>query len=461
MPTVTEPKAPWWGRSVDGASVALFERLLGLVLLVAVVRFFAHDWIQQLYVTPKLHFHYYGFGFIEPWPEPWLSLWFAALGLVGLLLFFGFTARVVVALALLGFGYVELLDVTTYLNHYYFLTGALLLFLLLPRPRMGQPYPWPALLAFRVYVGLVYFYAGVAKLEPEWLLRGEPLASWLLARRELGPLGHLAETPGVAIAMAWAGMLYDLTIPLWLSFRRTRPWAFLVVLAFHGITGWLFPIGVFPWVMTGAATLFFDPAWPYRLVRRRAPTETPARAPSLSLGPLPAAAVGLFLLVQAVVPLRHLLYPGPVTWTEEGFRFSWRVMLVEKHGIVRYRVTDADGRTSEVDPSRYLTPLQEQQMGSQPDLIWQLAQVIAWESEAAGRGRPQVKVDAWVSLNGRPATRLIDPAVDLARVKDDLSPKPWILPGPPVGLSVPSSAAPRSVRSTPAGSGSRPGNPAS
>ena len=39
--------------------------------------------------------------------------------------------------------------------------------------------------------------------------------------------------------------------------------------------------------------------------------------------------VVLFLGIQFLLPLRHLLYPGNVNWTEEGFRFAWRVMLVE------------------------------------------------------------------------------------------------------------------------------------
>ena len=42
--------------------------------------------------------------------------------------------------------------------------------------------------------------------------------------------------------------------------------------------------------------------------------------------------LGLFFLLQIVLPLRYLAYPGPILWTEEGYRFAWRVMLVEKVG---------------------------------------------------------------------------------------------------------------------------------
>ena len=47
-----------------------------------------------------------------------------------------------------------------------------------------------------------------------------------------------------------------------------------------------------------------------------------------------------------------------------------------------------------------------------------------------GMGPVEVRAEAVVSLNGRPAAPLIDPAVDLARVDDSLAPATWILPAP-------------------------------
>ena len=46
-------------------------------------------------------------------------------------------------------------------------------------------------------------------------------------------------------------------------------------------------------------------------------------------------------------------------------------------------------------------------------------------------------MDAWASLNGRRAARLIDPDVDLAAVEDGVAPADWIRPapgGPPIQL---------------------------
>ena len=47
----------------------------------------------------------------------------------------------------------------------------------------------------------------------------------------------------------------DTTIVLWLSWRRTRPFAYAVLLVFHFFTHVFFDIGLFPLIMSGAATV--------------------------------------------------------------------------------------------------------------------------------------------------------------------------------------------------------------
>jgi hypothetical protein len=138
-----------------------------------------------------------------------------------------------------------------------------------------------------------------------------------------------------------------------------------------------------------------------------------------------------FLAFQVLFPLRHLLYPGDVLWTEEGMRFAWKVMVREKHGAVTFHVRQPDtGRGVQVSPRRYLTSKQEREMASQPDLILQLAHHIAGDFRARGHGDVEVRAEAHVSLNGRRPRLLVDPKVDLARERDSLARKDWILPAP-------------------------------
>lgn len=37
-----------------------------------------------------------------------------------------------------------------------------------------------------------------------------------------------------------------------------------------------------------------------------------------------------YFAFQILFPWRYLLYDGNIFWTEEGYRFAWRVMLMEK-----------------------------------------------------------------------------------------------------------------------------------
>lgn len=226
-----------------------------------------------------------------------------------------------------------------------------------------------------------------------------------------------------------------MTIPFFLSWRRARPFAFAVVLGFHTMTGLLFNIGMFPFLMTGYALIFFAPDWPRRLWGRLRGTPLAARPTNprtpAPLGRLGAALVVLYVLAQIAVPLRAYAYGGDVLWHEQGMRFSWRVMVRSKAGSVTYRVRmDGAERERFVEPRRYLTVQQEREMSGQPDLIVQLAHHIADDLEAEGHRDVEVRVDAMVSLNGRPMARLIDPDIDLTTVSPNLMPAGWILPAP-------------------------------
>lgn len=458
---------------VDVASLTVWRVLFGLLMAVTHARFVVEGWVEAFYVTPVFRFAYWGLSWLPALPGPALMALHLLLAGMGLALAVGRAPRTMALLLGLGMAATDALDLTNYLNHHYLAVllcglGALTL------PRRGQATaPTWALWLLRAQVAIVYVFASVAKMGPDWLLHGQPLNTWLVARSDwplLGPAFELRET---AIAMSWAGMLYDLTIPGWLLWRRSRPFALVVLLTFHTMTALLFRIGIFPYLMTINALLFLAPDWPRRfaagrwlLARIYAPI--PARGDAVKradavttvgsaavptwplstpLRPWQLGALGLYLLLQVTMPLRFLAYPGPVLWAEEGMRFSWRVMVREKHGDVSFRVRRGDGREVRVEPRHWLDSRQAREMASQPDMILQLAHRIADDHRARGDGEVAVLVDAWVSLNGRPPVRMIDPTVDLAREVDTLAPKPWILPPPPgppghFGHSLFASAAP-------------------
>jgi hypothetical protein len=74
----------------------------------------------------------------------------------------------------------------------------------------------------RLQIGVVYFYGGIGKLNPDWLFHAQPLRTWLLRAVDtplIGPILGMRET---AFLMSWGGAVFDLTIPFLLSNRRAR-----------------------------------------------------------------------------------------------------------------------------------------------------------------------------------------------------------------------------------------------
>jgi len=416
-----------------------------MTMLVAVLRFAALGWIRDLYATPTFHFTYWGFDWVKPWPLWGLYVHFASMAVCAGSLALGFHTRQSAAAFFLLFTYAELLDKSAYLNHYYLVSLLAFLLVLVPagatwsldaRRRGGdRPVARWSYWLLRGQLALVYFYAGAAKLNPDWLWQGEPLRLWLGTLTDFPVLGPFAEERWLAIAMSWGGMLYDLSVAPLLMWRRTRMFAFAAAVVFHVSVWLMFPIGMFPWIMLIGATAFFEPDWPRRWLSRLgggigsrvgAPVAEGAsvRAPGALL-----ALAGLHLFVQLLVPLRFLLYPGSVNWSEEGFRFAWRVMLIDKAGQVEFEVvTPSTGERFQIYPRRELTPLQYRMMSTQPDMVHQYA--LHLEHRYLERGYPEAKVyaRAWVSLNGRPSRRFIDPDVDLASEPRSLAPSRFILP---------------------------------
>ncbi len=410
-------------REVDATGLAAFRVLFSAVLLIGVVRTMASGWVEELLIRPTFFFKYPGFEWVPVPDAAVLYALLAGLTLLALCMLLGFFARTASALFCVGFAFVQLMDATNYLNHYYLVVLLTGLMACLPISATLSVDAWrnpavrretvPAwtIYLLRFQVGLVYVFAAFAKFTPDWLLHAQPLGIWLAARSDTPLLGPLFAHPLAPWVMSWGGFLYDLTIVLWLSLPRTRTAAYLLVLVFHGLTAVLFDIGMFPLIMVSATTLFFAPDWPRRLLRR-----TPVLMPA----PRPVArwllvALTAWCTFHVVMPLRHYAEPGDVLWNDLGMRWSWKVMVREKSGSVTFRVRWPDtGREVEVNPKRYLEWRQLSEMSARPALVVQMAHHVA--ADLTRRGvRPEVRADALASLNGAGPSYLLDPTVDLTR----------------------------------------------
>ncbi len=405
-------------------------------------------WVDTQLVDPILHFSYYGFEWIQPLPRLGMYSVFSLMIISCLGILLGFYYRIAAFLFFLCFSYVELIDLTYYLNHYYFVSIVSFFMIWIPAHRYFSldvkrnpdlallEVPRWTIFIFKLQIAIVYCYAGLAKINHDWLIKALPLAIWLPAKSSVPLIGPIFQYKTTAYLFSWIGMLFDTFIIFGLMFRQTRWLAYTAVVIFHLLTGILFQIGVFPVVMIFAVTIFFSDSFHQKVLSSIARL---LKIKDLSWGNSPSAVRPLqrskwlcaflvvFFLFQLVFPWRYLLYPGNIFWTEEGYRFAWRVMLMEKAGTATFYVKDGEkGREGSVINHQFLNPHQEKQMAMQPDLILQFAHFLDDYYRNQGMKDPVVRAEVWVTLNARPARLLIDPTIDLSQIRDTWVHKDWI-----------------------------------
>lgn len=430
----------------DVASLAFFRVAFGLILLWESVRFFVNGLIDSVYLDPPFHFTYLGFGWVRPLPDEWLTLHFVLLGVAGLLLALGLMTRLAAACLCVGWTYVLLMEKAAYLNHLYLvcLLAGLLIFVPTHRafsfdarhqPRWRSDFiPAIALWTLRTQIAIPYVFGAIAKLNGDWL-SGSPLRLWMPRMTHVREVIPFFGEPWMALLFSHAGFWLDLLIVPLMLWRRTRPWAFGAIVVFHLCNALMFRIGIFPWFMIGATTLFFDPDWPRRIVAHIFNVSVSPRhvenVPHISRQRRRAvlACVAVWFLIQFTVPFRHLLYPGNVDWTDEGMRFAWRMMLCDKPTAMRlFAIDKATRQVTPIDPSRRLNKWQLEYLGSDPDLLVQFSQFLAAEFRQRQGHDVEIRAQVICSLNGRRPQLLVDPQIDLASQARSLASQPWIMP---------------------------------
>lgn len=467
-PAFTDAKANFLQRTcaalfkpVDISFLVFFRILFGAILLWEVYRYFTYGWIGRYFVEPVLTFPYYGFNWVKPWPGSGMYIHFLVLGVAAACVMTGFLYRIAAPVFFLAFTYFFLLDQTRYLNHFYLvcLISFLMCFLpaerafsvdaLLRRKIRSDVVPAWTLWLLRAQVGIPYFYGGIAKLNSDWVRGGEPMRTWLRPLTGMPGLGPTFASDWVVYGFVIGGLMLDLLVVPLLLWRRTRLFAFVAAIVFNLINAVIFDIGIFPWLMLGALFIFFPPD----LVRRFARAfmspgqafddakpsqasikpETVAQGsscPSLSSSQkLIAGLLATYFAVQLLFPLRHYLYPGNVSWTEEGHNFAWHMKLRTKVGEAVFTVTHpGSGQTWTIKPEDYLKSHQLMKVITKPDLILHFGHYLAEEKRREGYEDVEVRARVLVSLNGRQPQLLIDPNVDLTKERVSLFPRRWILP---------------------------------
>lgn len=421
----------WLTESIDNSGLVLFRVLLGVLIMAESFGAILLGWVEAVFVQSKFTFNFIGFDFLQVLHGEKMYLYFFVMGIFGLLITLGLFYKFAMTAFTFLWSAVYLIQKESYNNHYYFLILICVIMIFLPangkfsmdaklfsKVKQTKIPRWmPYLLLFQV--AILYFYAAIAKLYPDWLdgtfskilLNGITQRQFLL---------DIFNQKWFLLTYAYAGILFDLLIVPALIWKKTRKLAIIASFGFHLFNAYSLKIGIFPFLALSFIVLLYDTI-PFKFLNSKeeinAVTDINTKFFTLFFVP--------FFIVQIVLPLRHHFIKGDVLFTEEGHRLAWRMMLRERKGAINIKIVDK--KTGMFHYHNYASELTQKQiklLSHSPDIIWQYCQRIKNESK-----KPiSIFVECSVSINRRPYIKLIDEKVDMAAVNFDyFGHNDWVL----------------------------------
>jgi hypothetical protein len=427
-------------KQIDNSALIVFRVFFGLLIFLESIGAIITGWVKQVLIAPKFTFSFIGFEWLQPLPGNWMYVYYIIMGIFGLFVMLGYKYRLSIIAFTVMWTTTYLMQKSSYNNHYYLLILLSGIMALMPANRyfsidakrnpaiIKQSMPQWCSLVFILQMGIVYTYASIAKMYPDWL--DTTVAELLMkSKQQYYLIGGILQETWIHYAIAYFGILFDLMIVPLLIIRSTRKYAFFVAIFFHLFNSIVFQVGVFPYMSLALMVFFFEPETIQKIFLKKKILYKEGKISMPKRGSYIIALFMVYFSVQALLPLRHWTIKDDVLWTEEGHRMSWRMMLRVKSGSVTYKVVDkANGETIPMQWGIYLTNKQKSGASTKPDVIWQFSKYLKELFKEKGKDIA-VYVDCKVRVNGKSFQQLIDPNVDLASVKwNTFGHNDWILP---------------------------------
>ena len=308
-----------------------------------------------------------------------------------------------------------------WLNHEYLLCIVYFLLLFTPLEKAkkdpeGFSYSW-SLNAIKLMMLIVYFYGGLSKITYDWF-NGYPIYLWLdNSMRLFSYLEPIVDKKTLAILLSYSSFFLDLFAPVFLFIKKTKKIFISFLIVFHLLNGEMFMIGSFPYMAIFLTCLF--------LIESKESSDSP------SISVVDKAkfyVLGLFFLIQIIIPMKRFLYSYDTLWTGESRRFGWRMMSSQHICHITFYARDKKtGETSEYRLDS-LSLESKSDICNYPNHIIQTARMIKGQAFVQGR-EVSVHARAYASLNGRKAQELVDPNVDLSEQEEKMFGSfSWIYP---------------------------------
>ena len=432
----------WLFEQIDGHVLGLFRLIFGLFMLYECWHYADVQLIDAGLLAPKILFKYEGFEWLPLLPRPVLQVLLGGMAVGAAMMALGAWSRWGGWMFALGQAYFMLMEKAYFNNHIYFYTLISVLLTFTDADHFvsargnrgyGATVPRWQLFILQLQVIVLYFFGGVAKLAPDWMLRQEPVRTLLQSLPQNHFFAPLLRNEFGAYLLTYGGFVLDFFAPLFLYYKPLRRWALWAFIGFHLTNSSIFDdIGVFPFVTLTATILFFETEnipFVRRLSGRSKMAESPGVAPVMS-PVLRYTLLGWFAF-QFIFPLRIYLLPNEGDYTTVGNRFSWHMKINTRvPEEMTFMVVDPATRQEQrVEIQTFVNDYQIGHLASDPRSVAAFARMI--RDEMARRGVPGVAVKARIRFkyNGRSSQFFVNPQVDLAKV--DVSPfhfYDWVMP---------------------------------
>ncbi len=385
-------------------------------------------WVKRTFIDPKFTFNFMGFDWLQPLPGNGMYVYFIILGVLGLMVMLGYRYYLAITSYAIMWAGVYFMQKTSYNNHYYLLLIILFIMILLPANRGGSldsirkpsirknymPNWCKWLIVSQLFI--VYTYATVAKLYPDWL--DLSVVKGIFHNRVNIPLlKDLFKNHYFHFFITYAGMLFDLLVIPLLLWKPTRKYIFAAAVFFHLFNSIFLKIGIFPYLALAFCFFFFEAKTLRNIFYKKYPILDNSKTTYSETPKWLIVFLSIFVIIQFALPLRHHTIDGNVLWTNEGHRLSWRMMLRSRSGSLRLKVLNCENnKTHYVKLGDYLSKKQQHRIATHPDMIYQFIQKLKKEYEAKGMNDIEIYAIGRVRVNSHPYKPLIDPEVDLTKV---------------------------------------------
>lgn len=234
----------WLYKQVDNSALVVFRIIFGFLITLEAWGAIATGWIRTTLMEPQQTFNFIGFDFLQPLPGDGMYYYYGIMGLFGVFIMLGFKYRLSVLVYGIMWTCVYLMQKSSYNNHYYLLILLLGIIACFPanryfsvdaklKPQIKRNFmPRWVYIVIIAQLWIVYTYASVAKLYPDWL--DASVAGQLMkSKADYWLIGGLLQENWVHWCIAYFGILFDLLIIPALLWKRTRKAAFIISIFFN------------------------------------------------------------------------------------------------------------------------------------------------------------------------------------------------------------------------------------